>query len=318
MSEQVSRAEFNELKGQLNLVCQHLGLELGDLVVQGTGRRRAAVEETVESPKEEFAGFAADEEFKLSEGYNVVPEDTNDDEGWESINDDEDPEHTISPQTEEEELPVAFADEEDEEDDLPVAFADEDAEEDGPVEAPEHEEAPLEAVYSLDNGTEVTAGEVRDNETYNLGDVAYVDDESTEDEDAEDGVEEAEEEGHPYDKTPVLHEAPTSGITPDILSAIFDAEGALTAHEVAAQEFTDIKKTLFTSPYNVEEVDDFLDEYLEVLQSRDISEAKYAEALLNLDGKKFSESSEGYKKSEVDNFLGRIATELQRRIDIVG
>ena len=267
MSEQVSRAEFNELKGQLELVCQHLGLELGDFVSQGSGRRRAEFAEV-----SNFNGFDHEEPFALAhESGTTVVEEEDGEEGWESINDDEDPDHTISFDRKEESEPENNEEENHKEEDgeevhhLPTSlnYADFDEEKD---------EAPL-----------------------------FVD-ESVE-EDAE------EKEDQEFDIS--------STVGPEALAAIFDVENVLTANDVASKQFSEIKKSLFTAPYDVDAVDEFLDEYLEVLQTRDVSESKYAEALLKLDGRKFPEGSEGYKKAEVDAFVNEIATELQRRINIV-
>lgn len=273
MSEQVSRAEFNELKGQLDLVCQHLGLELGDLVVQGSGRRRA---EPVEV--QDFAGFQQEDSFPVTQEEEVpVVESEEEVEGWESINDDEDPDHNISyePQVEEEE---------------------------------EAEEPFVESFEEPSTDT----GEVRHLPTS----LNYVEPEEDEDETPlfadEDSEEEASFEAEESFVAPVA-----SGVSPEVLSHIFDAENILTANDVASKQFSEIKKTLFTSPYDVDSVDEFLDEYLDVLQSKDVSESKYAEALLKLDGRKFPENSEGYKKAEVDAFVEEIAEELKRRIDIV-
>lgn len=289
MSEQVSRAEFNELKGQLDLVCQHLGLELGDFVVQGSGRRRA---EVVPVEVQDFSGFQQESSFEDSQEEDVTPvfaeeeaKDSQEDEGWESINDDEDPDHTISYDTSEEE-----------------ATEEEEAQ----------EESFEENVYPEPVSVEVVEPEVRHLPTS----LNYVEpeDEKEEEDDTPLFSDEDEEESYIADEVTVL---PSNGVDADVLSRIFDAEKILTANDVASKQFSEIKKTLFTSPYDVDTVDEFLDEYLDVLQTKDISESKYAEALLNLEGRKFPENSEGYKKAEVDAFVEEIASELRRRIEIV-
>lgn len=285
MSEQVSRAEFNELKGQLDLVCQHLGLELGDFVVQGSGRRRAEAVEV-----QDFSGFQQEDSFPATQEdfYPVAQEETpvaeseEEVEGWESINDDEDPDHTINyePQDEDEEV----QEDEEEESEAEESFVDSFVE---PV-------AETTEVRHLPTSLNYVEPEVDEDET-----PLFADDEES--------SFEAEENFDTKD----------SGVSPEVLSRIFDAENILTANDVASKQFSEIKKTLFTSPYDVDSVDEFLDEYLDVLQSRDISESRYAEALLSLDGRKFPENSEGYKKAEVDAFVEEIAEELKRRIDIV-
>lgn len=273
MSEQVSRAEFNELKGQLDLVCQHLGLELGDFVVQGSGRRRA---ESVEI--QDFSGFDQEESLDSHDEDSELAEDASEKKGWESINEEDDSEHTISYDPEEDDV---FPGNDEEE----VPFEDE------KVAVQEVRHLPTTLNY-----TEPEKDEEEEDQTPLFADV---------------------EDENPYDETPVLKEENISGVTPDVLAGIFDVENVLTANDIASKQFTEIKKSLFTSPYNVDVVDEFLDEYLDVLQTREVSESKYAEALLKLDGRKFPESAEGYKKAEVDSFVQEISNELKRRIDIV-
>jgi hypothetical protein len=288
MSEQVSRAEFNELKGQLDLVCQHLGLELGEFVSQGSGRRRAATVETNEVlgfvPEETFAPvFLPVQETTPDFADEDTEEETDSEEGWESINDDEDPDHTIS-----------YGDDEDsKETELSV--------EDLPFE----EESPFEEVP-------VVQEEVRHLPT-TLNYVPEVKDDSND----EPLFSDEDEDDNDYSSEAIVEEVDDSSVNPDLIARIFDVEGVLTANDVASKQFNEIKKSLFTSPYDVDAVDEFLDEYLEVLQTKEISESKYAEALLNLDGRKFPENSEGYKKAEVDSFVAEISAELKRRIEIV-
>lgn len=277
MSEQVSRAEFNELKGQLDLVCQHLGLELGDFLAQGSGRRRA---EPVEV--QDFSGFEQETVSPEAQEEDLVFADEEEGEGWESINDDEDSDHTIS-------YDQKSDDEDDEEDEEEIQ--EDELEEEAPAVKEEVRHLPTSLNY-----------------------VDFAEEEKS-DEDEEPLFSDEDEED-PYDSTPVLQET-SPGVTPDVLSRIFDAEKILTANDVASKQFSEIKKSLFTSPYDVDAVDGFLDEYLEVLQTKEISESKYAEALLKLSGRKFPENSEGYKKAEVDSFVEEISKELKRRIEIV-
>lgn len=298
MSEHVSRAEFNELKGQLDLVCQHLGLDFGGLVTEGTGRRRA---EPVVS--DDFNGFEEDESFNLgSYSAPAQPEEDSEkdeDEGWESINDDE-LEHGFS--TDE-------ADEEDSETEESSGDTDDEPVEEGSF--VEEEDAADETVKAapatggLPTSLHFANPVVKDEDAFD-----YADDED------EVVGEEEEEESHPYDETPDYQVEEVSESTPDVLTRIFDESNALTAHDIAAKQFTEIKKTLFTSPYDEDEVDEVLDEYLEILQDRNVSESKYATALLKIREVKFPESAEGYKKAEVDGFLDQIANELQRRINV--
>lgn len=291
MSEHVSRAEFNELKGQLDLVCQHLGLDFGNLVTEGTGRRRA---EPVEN--DDFNGFEEDESFNLG-SYAPVPQaeeesEEDEDEGWESINDDE-LEHGFSTEDEDEEYPAVEED------------ADDSAEEESVVASEEPVKVSAPATGGLPTSLNFGTPAVKDEDAFDYADSN----------DAEEQVEEAED-SHPYDEAPDYQVAEASESTPDVLTRIFDEANALTAHDIAAKQFTEIKKSLFTSPYDEDEVDEVLDEYLEILQDRDVSESKYAAALLKIREVKFPESAEGYKKAEVDGFLDQIANELQRRINV--
>lgn len=267
MSEQVSRAEFNELKGQLELVCQHLGLELGDFVSQGSGRRRADAVEV-----NNFNGFDHEEPFTLAHESDTLVVAEEEEEGWESINDDEDPDHTISFDREEESEPESH-------------------------EEDTHGKEGDEEVHHLPTSLNYADFEEEKDETPLFAD------ESVEEEDA--------------DATEDQEAGSSLAVGSEALEAIFDVENVLTANDIASKQFSEIKKSLFTAPYDVDAVDEFLDEYLEVLQTRDVSESKYAAALLKLDGRKFPEGSEGYKKSEVDAFVSEIANELQRRINIV-
>lgn len=301
MSEHVSRAEFNELKGQLDLVCQHLGLDFGGLVTEGTGRRRA---EPVES--EDFNGFEEDESFNLG-SYNapVQPEEDSEedeDEGWESINDDE-LEHGFSTDEEDEESEVEedSAESEDESVEEEPFVEEEEVTVEEPVKA-----AP--ATGGLPTSLHFANPVVKDEDAFDYADSNGEEEVVGEEEDAE--------EAHPYDETPDYQVAEASESTPDVLTRIFDDANGLTAHDIAAKRFTTIKKTLFTSPYDEDEVDEVLDEYLEILQDRNVSESKYAAALLKIREVKFPESADGYKKAEVDGFLDQIANELQRRINV--
>lgn len=269
MSEQVSRKEFEELKGQIAYLSQTLGIDLGVSIAPGTGRRRAVVEET-SAIEDRFPGFEQDEDLELgddTDSYSVSTDETDEDEGWASINDDEDVEHSI-PEQETHSLPI-LPPEQDDVDDLSASDTTED-----------------------------------DGEDENALDFS-----SPEDEDAR---------PNPFgEKTPSLRTTVEDKVDADEYSEIFDADKVLTANHVASQQFSSVKKGIFSTPYDEDAVDDFLDVIFDVLQNRDVSEKKYAETLLELRSVRFPESVEGYKRGEVDEFLEKIGSELQRRIDIL-
>ena len=273
MSDQVSRHEFEELKGQIAYLAHQMGIEMGEDFATGTGRHRA--EASVET-EERFDGFDQSEDLDLGDEEDYVlpveEEDDPDAEGWESINDDDDEEHTIQ-EPESHSLPV-----------LPPAYDEVD------------ELAAANAATDEDADEEVTILPT--------------------------ALEEDEDEGddnrpNPFGETPELNTGSSTNVETGDYSEIFDAENALTANHVATQEFTSIKKGLFNSPYDEDAVDDYLDAIYDMLQSRDASDKRYAEALLDIRSNRFPESNEGYKKSEVDEFIEKIAAELQRRIDIL-
>lgn len=269
MSDQVSRQEFEEMKGQIAYLAHKLGIELSEGFAEGSGRHRAEVSEASEA---RFDGFDQSEDIDLGdeEEYNLPvveeEEDGEESEGWESINDDEDEEHNIQT-PESSSLPV-----------LPLAY--DETEEQESVDTVEEEED------------------------------SFIPTALDEDESEDDRP-------NPFGGTPSIHTGESTDVETDDYSEIFDSEDALTANHVATQEFSSIKKGLFSTPYDEDAVDDYLDAVYDVLLSRDASEKKYAEALLSLRTNHFSEATEGYKKSEVDEFMEKIAAELQRRIDIL-
>lgn len=272
MSDQVSRQEFEEMKGQVAYLAHKLGIELSEGFAEGSGRHRAEVSEDSEA---RFDGFDQSEDIELGDeaDYSLAvgeeEEDGEEAEGWESINDDEDEEHNIQA-PESHSLPV-----------LPLAY--EETEEQDTVNAVEAEED--------EEGFIPTELDAEDNDD--------------------------DDRPNPFGGTPSLHTGESTDVEADDYSEIFDSEDALTANHVATQEFSSIKKGLFNTPYDEDAVDDYLDAVYDVLLSRDASEKKYAEALLGLRNNHFPEATEGYKKSEVDDFMEKIANELQRRIDIL-
>lgn len=208
--------------------------------------------------------------------------------------------------TDEDELPSFLADESNDSDEV-VAVADEEPVVDDEEEVEGEEVAPVAEDEVIDDNDDVEAEEVA---------VAPAEPVASVWEDDEDDVVIIGDE----DKAPAAEEAPApvadeAGFVAPVVEKDSKEESKAVAGRINERVIIDQEFSTKLGGYNIDEIDDYLDELAGFFKTSH-SAAEYTAKAKDIEGKTFNKKNfkKGFAINEVDNFLDTVILELQNRI----